>query len=156
MSEYAFRLLWSGNSHKSQVSHDREPCHVGRRHRKWAHLITVTEPPPKLLIQWCSYFDISAFFLFLVKLEGQTQLFHTEGSFFWHRKRKERKKAILPPELIWLHKTVDSGPNVAALGGGATSIYCQAQVLKDNWALAGMCMHWSAGFLTGFELTHST
>lgn len=65
-----------------------------------------------------------------------------------------KKQQLLPPELIWQHKTVDSGPNVAASGGGATSIYCQVQVLKDNWALAGMCMHWSAGFLTGFEFSH--
>lgn len=55
-------------------------------------------PPPLLLIQRCKYFNMSAFFLFIVQLEGQTQLFHTGGPFFWHRKRKtKQKKTFLPP-----------------------------------------------------------
>lgn len=112
-------------------------------------------PPPLLLIQRCKYFNMSAFFLFIVQLEGQTPIIsHRGGIFLAQEKKNKTKKNLFAANS--LHKTVDSGPNAAASGGGATSIYCQVQVLKDNRVLTGMCMHWSAVFLTGFEWTHST
>lgn len=79
-----------------------------------------------LLIQRCRYFDISTFFLFLVQLEGHIQLFHTQGSFFWHRKRKARPKKthfchrswsdctkLLTAVQMWPPQVVERPPSTA-------------------------------------------
>lgn len=132
MSEYPLRLSWSGNSHESQVSHNREPCHVGGSYRKWARLITLTVPPPHphphphtprlLMIHRCIYFRyfclLFPYFLYSrrVRLNYITQRGCFSGTGKEKRwKKKQKKQQLLPPELIWLHKTVDSGPKCGCL-----------------------------------------